>query len=158
MKGIRLLHLKHANEENPKSIEAVIEMEASSMLHKVYLANSVSPCLTRKGCWFSMLESLQNGQSTNHPVFRCVRQKLLKRWTAQFMMGSRSKDTSGVNLKTYRDSVPSFRRGHKQLEGILETIAQIIKQYTSACKEQQWKMNRKTSNYGMMLNTLSLSS
>jgi hypothetical protein len=72
MKGIRLLHLKHANEENPKSIEAVIEMEASSMLHKVYLANLVSPCLTRKGCWFSMLESLQNGQSTNHPVFRCV--------------------------------------------------------------------------------------
>jgi hypothetical protein len=57
MKGIRLLHLKHANEENPKSIEAVIEMEASSMLHKVYLANSVSPCLTRKGCWFSMLEN-----------------------------------------------------------------------------------------------------
>jgi hypothetical protein len=79
MKGIRLLHLKHANEENPKSIEAVIEMEASSMLHKVYLANLVSPCLTRKGCWFSTLESLQNGQSTNHPVFRCVRQKLLKR-------------------------------------------------------------------------------
>ncbi len=49
-KGIRLLHLKHANEENPKSIEAVIEMEASSMLHKVYLANFVSPCLTRRDC------------------------------------------------------------------------------------------------------------
>jgi hypothetical protein len=79
MKGIRLLHLKHANEENPKSIEAVKEMEASSMLHKVYLANSASPCLTKKGCWFSMLDSLQNGQSKNHPVFRCVRQKLLTR-------------------------------------------------------------------------------
>jgi len=34
----------------------------------------------------------------------------------------------------------------KQLEGILETITQMIKQYTPACKEQQWIMNRKTSN------------
>jgi hypothetical protein len=47
---------------------------------------------------------------------------------------------------------------HKQLEGILETIAKMIKQYTSACKVQQGIMNRKTINQGMMLNALSLSS